>query len=88
MPFRIKGRCVMLKPNKWSRLKGRIQCERYRNKSKTQKHIIYRSVTEEIWNGFMKSKVSMGNDILMVKIKHTTYMSIWLNCTVILQNNK
>ena len=27
----------------------------------------------------------MGNDIVMVMIKHTTYMSVWLNCTVILQ---
>jgi len=29
----------------------------------------------------------MGNDIVMVIIKHTTYMSVWLNCIVILQTN-
>jgi len=27
----------------------------------------------------------MGNDIVIMIIKHTTYMSVWLNCIVILR---
>jgi hypothetical protein len=40
-----------------------------------QKHISHRSETEDNGNGFIKSKVLLDNDILMVKIKYTTYIS-------------
>lgn len=64
MPLRIKGNCVKLEPNNWSRSEDRIQSGWYRNKSKM--HITYRSKTEDSGNGFIRWKVLMDN-ILMVK---------------------
>jgi len=49
---------------------------RQKKKQDAAAHITYRSKTEDTGSGFIKSKVLMDNDVVMVMIKHTTYMSV------------